>query len=85
MSTEYTARLVELRRIVADVLEVSPEEISNTSLLMEEHGADSMKAIEILALLERRYDIEIPHDEFATAKCLLDIYQVVKRTADWTD
>ena len=46
----------QLRELIADVLEIEPEEITDTSLFAEEHGADSLRAIEILARIEKTFD-----------------------------
>jgi len=49
----------EIREIVADILEVDVERISLTSHFRNEFGADSLKGIEILFALERRFHITI--------------------------
>ena len=46
-------RLEELREIVADVLEVEPEELTDDGDFQEEYEADSLRAIEILARLDK--------------------------------
>ncbi|MEV5080824.1 phosphopantetheine-binding protein, partial [Streptomyces sp. NPDC056159] len=49
MSEARDQHLDELREIVAEVLEAEPEEITETGSFVEEHEADSLRAIEILA------------------------------------
>ncbi|WP_341721238.1 acyl carrier protein [Micromonospora sp. FIMYZ51] len=53
----------DLRELVAEVLELEPEELTDTGDFMEEYDADSLRAIEILARLEKRYKVEIPQSE----------------------
>ena len=42
-----------IQEIVSEILEIDPTELTDTSLFKEDHGADSLRAIEILAALER--------------------------------
>ncbi|WP_220449785.1 acyl carrier protein [Nonomuraea longispora] len=73
----------DIREIVAEVLELSPEEISESGDFIEEYGADSMSAIEILAGLDRHFDIEIPQEHLAQMRNLREVYAVVAREASW--
>lgn len=47
------ARKQEIKEIVCDILEIDEDEVTETSLFKEQHDADSLRAIEILAALER--------------------------------
>lgn len=72
-------RMDEIREIVAEVIEVDPDEITETSLFKEDHQADSLRAIEILARLEKLYKIEIPQSELANMIHLSAVYDVVQK------
>jgi acyl carrier protein len=78
-------RLDELREIVADVLELEPEEIADEADFGEEYGADSIRAIEILSRLEKRYGIEIPQSELPQMRNLHSVYQVTAHYAKWQE
>lgn len=54
----------EITSIVAEVTEVSEEEIlqSADANFFKELGVDSLLALEILALIEKKYRIQIPED-----------------------
>lgn len=65
---------------VCDILEVDPEDVTDESLFKEDHQADSMRAIEILASLERTYDVEIPQNEMSRMVNLKGIYEVVQES-----
>jgi len=78
-------RMNRIREIVADVLEVEPFEITDTSDFQEDHEADSLRAIEILARIEEEYHIEIPQDRLEKMRNLTDVYEVVKVYAGWND
>ena len=71
--------LKELRDIVAEVLEIEPEELRDEGDFIEEYEADSLRAIEILARLEKRYRIEIPQSELPQMKNLVAVSEVVSR------
>src|SRR5882757_8385332 len=78
-------RLEDMREIVAEVLEVEPEEITDTSDFAEEHEADSLRAIEILARIEKKYKVDIPQSELPNMNNLINVYTVVKQYAGWQD
>ncbi|WP_326812629.1 acyl carrier protein [Streptomyces scopuliridis] len=85
MSEAREQHLDELREIVAEVLEVEPEEITETGSFVEEHEADSLRAIEILARIEKRYKIDIPQAELPNMGHLKAVYDVVAQQAGWQD
>lgn len=76
-------RLNEIREIVAEVLELEPAELTDTGDFREEYEADSIRAIEILSRLEKKYKIEIPQSELPQMRNLEMVYEVVARRAGW--
>jgi acyl carrier protein len=64
------AQFEELREMVAEVLELEPEELSDTGDFFDEYEADSLRAIEILARIDKRYKVEIPQAELAELRNL---------------
>ncbi|HEX7659407.1 MAG TPA: acyl carrier protein [Pseudonocardiaceae bacterium] len=78
-------RLAELREIAVEVLEIEDDEITETSLFIEDHEADSLRAIEILARIEKKYKVDIPQSELPNMVNLRAVYQVVARYAGWQD
>lgn len=86
--TTTTAReehLDELREIIAEVLELEPEELTDTGSFVEEYDADSLRAIEILARIEKKYKIEVPQEDLATMENLAAVYETVKGRLGWED
>lgn len=71
------ARMDELREIVCEVLELEPEELTDTSLFAEDHDADSLRAIEILARIEKVYRVEIPQSDLPRMINLRAVYDVL--------
>ena len=54
---------VEIRNLIAEIIELEPDEIKDEAHLVEDLGMDSMMALEILASIEKRFKIQIPEEE----------------------
>ena len=52
----------KLREIIADVLNMDPEEITQDSRFIEDLGADSLDVFQIIMGIETEFGIEIPSD-----------------------
>lgn len=77
-STELsTERKQEIKEIVCDILEIDEDEVTETSLFKEDHDADSLRAIEILAALERTQKVTIDQAELSRMVNLVGVYTVV--------
>ncbi|MCF0094651.1 acyl carrier protein [Micromonospora sp. NPDC049114] len=83
--SERDTHMAELREIVAEVLELEPEEVADTADFVEEYEADSLRAIEILARIEKKYKVEIPQAELNEMRSLKAVHEVVARHAGWQD
>ncbi len=68
-----------VRKIVAEVLEVEPDTIQPDAQLVEDLGMDSMKALEILAAIEKRFRIKVPEDNLPKLTTLNRVIQVAKQ------
>jgi acyl carrier protein len=75
--TTSVDRSVRIKEIVCDILELDEYEVSDTSLFNEDHGADSLRAIEILAALEKEFKIEIDQAELGRMVNLQGVGEVV--------
>jgi acyl carrier protein len=67
--TTYTADQIraEIKRLVANVTEREPEEISDTASYMDELGVDSLMAMEVMIAVDKKFKIDIPEEEFNQA------------------
>ncbi|MER7048022.1 MULTISPECIES: acyl carrier protein [Streptomyces] len=68
-----------VRDIVADVLEVSAEEIGEGQSFTEDFDADSLLIIEIFSRFEKQLGIEIPQEELADLDNLGAAYALIER------
>ena len=78
-------RLEQLRDIITEVLEIEPGELTGTSDFVEDHGGDSLLAIEILARIERDMSVYVPTDALAEMTNLNAVRAIVARYAGWED
>jgi acyl carrier protein len=83
--TSHNEHLAELREMVADVLELEPDEIDGDADFVETYDADSLRAIEILARIEKKFKIEIPQSELPEMRNLKAVYEIVARYTGWQD
>ena len=66
----------EIRDLVADIVEVEPEEVTVEADFVEELGMDSMQALEIMAAIEKKLKIQIPEENLGkimNMKSLMDL------------
>ena len=69
--------------LVSEILEIDLEDLTETSLFIEDHDADSLRAIEILSSLEREFGIVIDQSELARMVNLEGIHEVVSESEGW--
>ncbi|GGS28112.1 MULTISPECIES: acyl carrier protein [Streptomyces] len=77
MPTITDERRATIREIICDILELEDDEVTDTSLFIDDHGADSLRAIEILASLEKEFGITIEQSELSEMVNLERVYKVV--------
>jgi acyl carrier protein len=65
----YTADEIraEIKRLVANVTEREPGEISDNAHYMDELGVDSLMAMEVMIAVDKKFKIDIPEEEFNKA------------------
>jgi acyl carrier protein len=83
--TAQDEMLERLRDIVTDVLEIEPGELTDTSSFTDDHDADSLLTIEILARIERDLGVDIPQEELPEMTSLTAVHSIVARYAGWED
>jgi acyl carrier protein len=83
MSNQNQEKMGSIKEIVCDILELEEDEVTDYSMFKEDHNADSLRAIEILATLEKMYQIKIPQAELPKMVNLTGVYSVVAEHAGW--
>ncbi|QIS20698.1 acyl carrier protein [Nocardia terpenica] len=67
----------DIKDLVCDILELDPEEVTETSHFVDDHGADSLLAIEILSSLEKKYRVKIDQAKLARMGNMAGIFEVL--------
>ena len=52
----------KLQQIIAEVLNVEPDEITMDTTFVDDLGADSLDVFQIIMGIEEEFDIEIPNE-----------------------
>ncbi len=65
----------KLKKVIAEVLNVDPEEITLETTFMDDLGADSLDVYQIIMGIEEEFDIEIPAE---TAEQITTVEQAVE-------
>ncbi|GAA3486840.1 MULTISPECIES: acyl carrier protein [Streptomyces] len=76
-------RQARITEIVCDRLELEPEELAETDRFVEEHGADSLALIGVLAALEKEFKVTIDQSEMPRMAHLAGIREVLSETKGW--
>ena len=53
----------KLKKVIAEVLNVDPEEITMETTFLDDLGADSLDVFQIVMGIEEEFDIEIPAEK----------------------
>ena len=56
-SAAVTLDKEELRTVVADVLDVERDDVTDEANFVEELGVDSLMALEVMVVLEKKYGV----------------------------
>lgn len=68
-----------VREIIAQQLRINPGEISNSSLLVEELGADSLDMVELMVKFVQEFDIDIDDESIRDIRTFGDIVNALKK------
>jgi acyl carrier protein len=82
-SDSAALRLAEIRDIAADLFSVEPDEVEAAGNFVNDLDADSLLAIELLAQLEKHFDVTIDEAAMARMISLQATYAVVAESAGW--
>lgn len=73
----------ELRYLVADVLELDVDEVTDDADFVRDLDVDSLMALAIVIRLENHYGVKLKESDFKQVSSLLEVRQLItdKRTA----
>lgn len=68
----------KLKKVIAEVLNVDPEEITLESTFMDDLGADSLDVFQIIMGIEEEFDIEIPAEKAEKISTVEEAVEMIK-------
>lgn len=68
----------KLKKVIAEVLNVDPEEISMETTFMDDLGADSLDVFQIIMGIEEEFDIEIPAEKAEKITTVEEAVELIK-------
>ena len=68
----------KLKKVIAEVINVDPNEITMETTFMDDLGADSLDVFQIIMGLEEEFDIEIPNEEAEKIVTVGDAVEQIK-------
>lgn len=81
MSQRYTPEFIRdsVKSMVAEIAEVSPDVVTDTASFGEQLGLDSLRAMELMVAVDKKYKIKIPEADFVKIQNLNDAVATVQR------
>ena len=68
----------KLKKIIAEVLNVDPDEITMETTFQDDLGADSLDVYQIIMGIEEEFDIEIPAESAEQVTTVEDAVEMIK-------
>lgn len=68
----------KLKKVIAEVLNVDPDEITLATTFMDDLGADSLDIFQIIMGIEEEFDIEIPAEKAEDIKTVEEAVNMIK-------
>jgi acyl carrier protein len=68
----------DVKEVVVEQLNVSPDEVKEVSKFVEDLGADSLDVVELVMALEEKFDIEIPDDQAENIATVSDAIKFIE-------
>jgi acyl carrier protein len=69
----------EIKDVVCEILRADPDTVTLTSSFVQDHGADSLQYVDVLASIERACGVLIAPEEMSQMTTLAGIYAVIER------
>ena len=72
----------KLKKIIAEVLSVDPDEITMETTFQDDLGADSLDVYQIIMGIEEEFDIEIPAETAEQVTTVEDAVEMIKNAVN---
>ena len=68
----------KIQQIIAEVLNIDPQEITMDTTFVDDLGADSLDVFQIIMGIEEEFDIEIPNEAAESIVTVADAVEHIK-------
>ncbi|MFH2137940.1 MAG: acyl carrier protein [Candidatus Omnitrophota bacterium] len=68
-----------VKTMVAEIIEIPEEELTDAAEFVDDLGVDSMMALEIVAVIEKKFKVTIPEEEIPNISSLQKIYDLLQK------
>lgn len=68
----------KLKKVIAEVLSVDPDEITMDTTFTDDLGADSLDVFQIIMGIEEEFDIEIPTEKAESITTVEEAVEMIK-------
>lgn len=68
----------KLKKVIAEVLNVDPDEIAMDTTFLDDLGADSLDVFQIVMGIEEEFDIEIPAEKAEKITTVEEAVELIK-------
>jgi acyl carrier protein len=68
----------DVRDVVVEQLNVSPDEVKEGSRFVEDLNADSLDVVELVMALEEKFEIEIPDEQAESISTVADAIKFIE-------
>ena len=72
----------KLKKIIAEVLNVDPDEITMETTFQDDLGADSLDVYQIIMGIEEEFDIEIPAESAEQVTTVEEAVELIKNAGN---
>ena len=72
----------KLKKIIAEVLNVDPDEITMETTFQDDLGSDSLDVYQIIMGIEEEFDIEIPAETAEQVTTVEDAVEMIKNAVN---
>jgi len=69
----------KLQKIIAEILNVDPDEITMDTTFIDDLGADSLDVFQIIMGIEEEFDIEIANEDAESIVTVRDAVEQIKK------
>lgn len=68
----------KVKELISEQLDVKADDITETSNIQDDLGADSLDVVDLVMALEDEFDVEIPEDQVENIKTVGDIVKFIE-------